>query len=173
MPRFRPVNEKVNLNDVVYTPVSIAKKIYDYFKPEGTILEPCRGGGAFYDLFKEPKDWCEIREGKDFMQYDKHVDWIITNPPFSTYEMFYKKALEIADNIVFLIPLNKTFRNMAEIKMLENWGGLHTVLIIGPGSRINFNMGFICGCIYLKKGYKGLCKIDRIELNDTIKMFEE
>jgi hypothetical protein len=163
---------KRNKNDIVYTPYDIAGKIIEYFNPKGFILEPCRGGGAFYKQFKEPKEWCEIQEGRDFMNWDKRVDWIITNPPFSEYSLFFKKALEIADNIVFLIPLNKVFRNMGELKLLEKWGGIHTILILGTGSVANFNFGFVTGCIYLMRGYKDKTKIEFLDLEQKDKLFE-
>jgi hypothetical protein len=48
------------------------------------VLEAFRGEGAFYDNLPDyvEKDWCEITQGRDFKDYDKEFDWIITNPPF-------------------------------------------------------------------------------------------
>ena len=60
-------------NDVVMTLEDTAIKIIDYFNPSGTILEPCKGMGSFYNNFKIDKDYCEITEGKDFLQYDKKL----------------------------------------------------------------------------------------------------
>jgi hypothetical protein len=54
-----------NGNDRIYTPPFLAKLIIEHFKPQGKILEPCRGKGAFSDLMPGC-DWCEIDEGKDF-----------------------------------------------------------------------------------------------------------
>jgi hypothetical protein len=48
------------------------------------VLEPFKGEGAFYDqlpAFVE-KDWCEITQGRDYKDYDKEFDWVISNPPF-------------------------------------------------------------------------------------------
>ena len=48
------------------------------------VLEPFKGEGAFYDqlpTFVE-KDWCEITQGRDYKDYNKDYDWVISNPPF-------------------------------------------------------------------------------------------
>lgn len=47
------------------------------------VLEPFRGEGAFYDNLPTfvHKDWCEIMEGRNFVDYDKRVDWIVSSPP--------------------------------------------------------------------------------------------
>lgn len=48
------------------------------------VLEPFAGEGAFYDQLPEfvEKDWCEIVRGRDYKNYDKEFDWVISNPPF-------------------------------------------------------------------------------------------
>jgi len=148
----------MNKNDIVYTPREFSKKIIDYFKPTGLCLDPCKGDGAFYDYLPEPKDWCEIRAGKDFYKYDKKVDWIISNPPFSEYDNFLKKSFEISDNVCYIIPLYKVYKSLKQQKLVDDYGGLKEVLIIGSGSKLNFNFGFLCGIVYYQKNYKGLIK---------------
>ena len=78
-----PKERKKTPNDVVMTNPNTAKWIVDYFAPRGKLLEPCKGNDAFYNSLKNygDTDWCEILEGKDFFNYTKKVDWIITNPP--------------------------------------------------------------------------------------------
>ena len=48
------------------------------------VLEPFKGEGNFYNNFPDfvEKDWCEITQGRDYKDYDKEFDWVITNPPF-------------------------------------------------------------------------------------------
>lgn len=48
------------------------------------VLEPFAGEGAFYDQLPEfvEKDWCEIERGRDYKNYDKEFDWVVSNPPF-------------------------------------------------------------------------------------------
>jgi DNA-binding XRE family transcriptional regulator len=71
--------------DVVYTPRVLAQSVVDHFKPSGTILEPCRGSGHFYDAFppNTTKLYCEIDEGLDFFDWHEPVDWIISKGPLS------------------------------------------------------------------------------------------
>ncbi len=144
------------VNDVVMTPASTAETIMNHYKPTGTILEPCRGTGMFYNLMDSNKrDYCEISEGKDFFNYNKKVDWIITNPPFSIFDLFLLKAFETADNVVFFCPLNKVFKSMKIDKMIQNYGGIKEVTHMGGGGRHGFPFGFAVGCIYYKKNYEG------------------
>lgn len=145
-----------NDKDVIYTPEHIAKKIIKLYKPKGTILEPCRGKGAFYNNFPKDcqKDWCEIQEGRDFYDYDKKVDWIITNPPFSDFKKFLAKSYEIADNIVFFIPVVKPIATMNRIRKIKEYGGIVSIHFIDP-KEIGFQMGWVLGAVYYKKGYKG------------------
>ena len=143
-------------NDVVMTPIKTALDIINHFNPKGSILEPCKGTGMFYDNFKnEEKYWCEISEGKDFFDWNKKVDWIITNPPFSIYDLFFKKSLEIADNVVFFCPLNKAFKSMGVDKMIQEYGGLKEVIHMGGGGRHGFPFGFPVGCLYYQRNYEG------------------
>lgn len=50
--------------DVVYTPDWCARDIVQHFKPEGRVLEPSKGGGAFLQ-YLPGAEWCEITEGRD------------------------------------------------------------------------------------------------------------
>ena len=75
--------------DIVMTPEYLAKEIIEHYNPIGRILDPCRATGAFYDNFNtDDKDWCELAEEKDFLEYNEKVDWIITNPPWSKMQKF-------------------------------------------------------------------------------------
>ena len=118
-------------NDVVMTKIETAKWIINYFKPTGKILEPCKGDGAFYNQFDGDKDWCEITKGKNFFEYDKRVDWIITNPPFSIFDKFLLKAFEIADNIVFFCPLNKVFKGKKLDVEIKKYGDIKKIVHMG------------------------------------------
>ena len=69
-----------------YTPKEITKELIkdiDFVDNE-TVLETCRGGGAFYDILPDNivKDWCEIDMGRDFFEYNNKVDISIANPPY-------------------------------------------------------------------------------------------
>lgn len=159
-----------NPKDKVYTPDELAKeiitKIDNKFGLFGTILDPCKGKGAFYSNYPDKckKDYCEIDEGKDFLELDetKHYDWIISNPPYSCYNLFHEKAMKICDNIVWLIPINKLSSSSKRVADLAKWGGVPYILLC-TGSESKFPFGFSIGAVYYKKGYKGPIEIDYSE----------
>ena len=72
------------------TPVELCKELIKYISlvQGDRVLEPFKGEGGFYDNFPDfvEKDWCEIEEGRDYKNYDKPIDWVITNPPFRLQE---------------------------------------------------------------------------------------
>lgn len=114
-----------NFNDRVYTPNDIVKDILEWVKPNGTILEPFKGDGAFYDeLVKTGNivDWTEIDLGRDFFEVDKHYDYIITNPPYSIFTQVLEHSFKIADNVIMLIPHNKIFTSDKRLDMIEKFG---------------------------------------------------
>jgi len=155
---------KATPNDVVLTPVPAANFIVEYLLKRGlsgNILEPCRASehGSFYSALKGIKnstlDWCEIEEGKDFFEYNSHVDWIVTNPPYSIYDDFLLKSLEVANNVVFLCPLNKVFKSKKLDIKLHEWGGLKEIIMMGSGGSLGWPFGFPCGVLWFKKDYHG------------------
>lgn len=151
---------KDNPNDRVYTPPAIAEICYKSLPPipsNALLLDPFRGKGAFYDLFPEgQRDWCEIddSESRDFFDYNKHVDWIISNPPYSILDDVLDHSFEIADNVCYLVPLGKIFKCLGRLNVLFAWGGIRQVGIIGA-SRCGFPFGFPCGFFWMQKGYTG------------------
>jgi len=146
---------KATASDTVQTPVNIARMIVSSFSPQGLILEPCRGIGNIYNELPEPKDWCEIIEGRDFFDYQTKVDWIITNPPYSIYDRFLEHCFKVADNVVLLTPIAKAFKSMKVEKLVDAYGGLKVIWLIGSGTKCGFAFGFPTGCLYYQRGYKG------------------
>lgn len=147
--------------DKVYTPVNIAQLIISKFPLEGKVLDAFKGKGAFYDNYPETveKDWCEIDDEKDFFEYNEHVDWIITNPPYSIYDDVMEHSFEIADNIVYLVPLSKVVSSLGRIKKIFDYGGVPYIYIIGAG-RCGFPFGFPACAIHMKRGYDGPTTIE-------------
>ena len=85
-------------NDVIYTPKPLAQVMIDLcdIKPNDKVLDPSRGGGAFFDNFPEcNKDYCEITEDKDFFKYDKEVNIIIGNPPYSLWTKWLEHTIKL------------------------------------------------------------------------------
>ncbi len=145
--------------DIVYTPNYVAKNIVDFLQPYGLCLDPCKGDGAFYNYLPKGAEYCEIREGKDFFNYTKKVDWVIGNPPYSIFEDFLKKGFEIADNVSYLVPTNKIFQRQIIMERINKYGGIKNIIIYGSGQLIDFPFGFSVGNFHFQKGYKGETKL--------------
>ena len=91
--------------------------------------------GAFYNALPEGRrDWCELKEGRDFLTYEfgRHVNWAITNPPFSdAYLDIAARSFTIADNVVFLVKLPVAFSTYARRRAWRRTGhGLREIIYI-------------------------------------------
>lgn len=142
-------------NDEVYTPRPIAKRIIDHFKMSGRILDPAMGDGAFYDQFQtNDKDWCEVTRGRNFFQYRAKCDWCCTNPPWSLFRQFLVHAMEISDNIVFLITVNHVWTKSRLRELKAGGFGIREIFLIDTPA--NFpHSGFQVCAIHFKRGYDG------------------
>jgi hypothetical protein len=111
------------LADIVMTPRALAIDIIDHFRPSGSLLDPCAGDGAFYDNYPDgcASAYCEIAEGLDFFNYSDHVDWIVTNPPWSKMRSFLNHAYVCADNIVYLSTMTH-FVTKARLREMRTAG---------------------------------------------------
>ena len=114
----------VNPNDIVYTPDDVARDIVAHFQPSGKCLDPCRGDGAFYKYLPEGSLWCEAKEGRDFFDFNDPVDWIVSNPPYSAFTEFLYHSFTVAENIVYLIPINKPFNRFKTMRKIKEYGGM-------------------------------------------------
>lgn len=103
--RYQP-NRNYHSDDVVMTPRPLARALVDLLQPQGRILEPCAGDGAFLEALPPDTDWCEISRGRDFFAWKEPVDWIITNPPWRQIRGFLNHSFAIADNVAFLMTIN-------------------------------------------------------------------
>ena len=95
----------LNPNDIVFTPDWLAKLICSMYDIKGKVLEPCKGEGAFLKYLPEDTDWCEITEGKNYYDYNKQVDWVVTNPPYSDFNRFLKHTFNLSKNVLLLVPM--------------------------------------------------------------------
>ena len=148
----------LNPNDVVFTPIPIAQKIVAMFKPTGRILEPCKGEGAFLKVLPRETEWCEITEGRNFFDWKEKVDWIVTNPPYSNFNLFLKHAFEVSSNVVFLTPIAKVFKSMQVLRIIAAYGGIRAVWFTGA-NKCGFPFGFPVGAFHFKEGYGGPTQI--------------
>jgi hypothetical protein len=162
VPKGRPLAPQGG-NDNVNTPVELAQRIIGHFSPRGTALDPCRGGGAFYDNLKVycKTDWCEINEGVNFFTApmpDVRYDWVITNPPWSQMRPFLQKSMQVADNVVFLCLINAFFMKARVRDMLAAEFGMKEILHLATPPKPWPQTGFALGAVHIERGWSGPTK---------------
>lgn len=147
-----PVHHDVD--DDIPTPPKLARAIVEHFKPQGKILEPCAGDGAFLDCLPGA-DWCEIKKERDFFRYYEKVDWIIGHPPYMQRLEFLERSVQLATNTVLLFQVPMMFfRSRLEITKRHGCGMKEIVLIDNPPEPWpQFSMEL--GAIHIRKGHKG------------------
>ena len=145
--------------DNVETSPALARQIVEYFQPSGLCLDPCRGPGrAFYDALPKPRDWCEIREGRDFLRYKRKVDWIITNPPWSgeTYGPISRHAFDIAENVVFLVRFQNALSTYARhVDFLKSRHRPKEIVVIDWKDAGFPTEGFVLAVFHWQRGHQG------------------
>jgi len=148
-------NRNYKSDDAVMTPLSLCQRIVDYFNPDGTILEPCKGSGNFLKyLPKDRTSYCEMDEGIPFETYTGKVNWVITNPPWSKMRIFLNLSFKCANHVVFLITINHVFTKARIRDMKENNFGLKEILYVDTPKEFP-QMGFQLGIIHYERNYKG------------------
>jgi hypothetical protein len=116
-----------------YTPRGVAIDLLNdiNFNENDIVLEPFRGGGAFYNNFPENvmKNWSEITDGRDFFTYEFPCRFtkIITNPPYKDIVTgknimikCLEKMFEICDDEVWSLFNQSAFGSMTP-KRLSGW----------------------------------------------------
>lgn len=152
-----------NESDKVYTPSHIVDEVLNIFTPSGVILEPAKGGGAFLNKLPADTLWCEIDDGIDFFDFRESVDWIVTNPPYSIFNEFLTHSLSLANDVLYIIPVNKILSSLPRLMQVEAFGGIRHIHYLGSGRQIGFPFGFPVGAVHLKKKYSGDMKITYAE----------
>lgn len=151
--------------DLVMTPAPLAAAIITHFSEQlyGSVLDPARGQGAFFDQFPAnlSHNWCELAEGLDFLEWQRPVDWIITNPPWSRLRDFTRHAMTVAKNIVWLAPMvNMTTK--ARLRDLDEFGfGIAELLLIDTPKSWP-QSGFQLAAVHLQKGHRGAWQASRL-----------
>ena len=151
--------------DLVMTPAELAAGVIAHFagRMTGAVLDPARGQGAFHDRFPEhlERDWCEITEGRDFLDWQRPVDWVMTNPPWSRLRDFSRHAITIAPNIVWLAPLTN-LTTKARLRDLDEAGFGIAELVLIDTPKDWPQSGFQLVAAWLRKGHSGGWSVTRL-----------
>ena len=151
--------------DLVMTPPELAAVVIGHFagRMSGTVLDPARGQGAFHDRFPACLDrhWCEITEGRDFLDWHEPVDWVMSNPPWSRLRDFSRHAMRIAPNIVWLAPLTN-LTTKARLRDLDEAGFGIAELVLIDTPKGWPQSGFQLVAAWLRKGHSGGWSVTRL-----------
>ncbi len=156
--------------DKVYTPDWLAEAIVNHYKPWGSFLEPCKGGGAFVRAAKkfglENITTCEIDEGYDFLEMREppeggKFNWSISNWPWSIFRKFLQKNMRVADNIVTLTTNNHIFAMKARRRDIKEAGFYIREELLMDTPKEFPQSGFQISAILLTKE-KGDCKFSQL-----------
>ena len=96
-------------NDFYPTPKECYENLPIDWSQFKTALEPCKGDGRIVSFLENKGvvvDWCEIKEGKDFFDYNGEVDLIFTNPPYSLAQEFIEHSMSCARTVIMLLRIN-------------------------------------------------------------------
>lgn len=128
---------------------------------EQTLLEPFRGGGAFHEKLPVARtDWCEIDSGVDFLQQKGFYDWVITNPPYSTFDSMLAPILKICNDAVLVVPINKVLSSMPRLMTIEKLGfGIKRIHYLGSGRQLKFPFGFPVAAVHMSRGWSSSTEI--------------
>ena len=125
-------------DDFYPTPPEATQSLLDRQKFEGNIWECACGNGAMskvmieqgYDVYSSDlidRGYGEV--GIDFLQSDKKVDNIVTNPPFNLSTEFTYKALNLAKKKVCMLNKLSYLEGLERRKIIFNQNKLEKVLI--------------------------------------------
>ena len=141
--------------DRVYTPDWVAKDMVEHFRPQGRVLEPCRGDGVFMRYLPADTLWCEVDEGRDFFEWQDPVDWVVGNPPYSLTREWFKHSYRISKDIVYLVPMRNVFSGYGFLREIHGYGGIVEMRLYGTGGKLGFPMGNAVGAMHLRRDHRG------------------
>lgn len=138
-------NSRNAKGDTMYTPSIVAKRMIEMceIKPSHSVLDPCYGGGVFYDNLPVcRKHYCEIEMDRDFFELHGHFDLVIGNPPYSKWSDWIKHTATLTNRFCYIIgALNLSANRVAlihelgfsivkmEIVTIQYWFGQNFIIL--------------------------------------------
>ena len=116
----RGIKSRKSPFDEIYTPKPVALRMIEMcdLKEGDLVLDPSYGEGVFYNNLPDyvSKEWCEIEKGIDFFEYNKKVDCIVGNPPYSIWTKWLKHTITLTDKFCYIFGnLNFTDKRVKDI----------------------------------------------------------
>jgi len=126
------IKQRTTPKDVFYTPPELVKlhlnMVKPYVSPISIVYDPFYGKGAYYNAFEEAfpnstYEFSEIEMGKDFFQFDKPIDVIVSNPPYSMIDRILEKSVSLEPHTIsYLIGFhNLTAKRIEYMNKNDYW----------------------------------------------------
>jgi hypothetical protein len=150
------IKHRKNPNDEFITPEELAKKLINLVPLENgdSVLDSAVGTGVFYRNF--PK-YTKNYETNNFFNWNKNVDWIITNPPYSKLDRWLEYSCKIAiKGFAYLLALHNLTPRRIELCEERGFGitKIHLCKV--------FKWFGISSFIIWEKNKKGIIEYDRV-----------
>lgn len=104
------IKHRKNPKDVFYTPKSVVEKHISLIQsnPQEIWYDPFYGGGVYYHNFPDTNnsEWSEIALGEDFFGFNKKVDVICSNPPYSMIDAILFKSIDLKPRVISYLLLH-------------------------------------------------------------------
>lgn len=160
------IKKRPSSNDIFYTPINLVETHLQYVKKyvvDGdVILDGFYGTGNYYNsyskFFKGSFEYTEIEMGKDFFEYEKKVDVIISNPPYSIIDKILEKSVSLEPHTIsYLIGQNNL--TCKRIEYMNTNGYFLDRLFF---TKVFKWFGMSCIVVFTKKSTKNCIDYDRI-----------
>lgn len=160
-------NCKLKKNDIIFTPEIVVKKLVPFmpFIADDKVLDAWAGEKVFYNNYPSTvnKDWCEIKDGIDFLDYE-NTDWICSNPPYSKLKTHLPHILKICKK-GFGILIGYMNLSTTRMKKINDAGfyinQIHYLNIIGFG----MTMSIFIICEKIERPFKMTYDTNRYEMD--------
>ena len=116
--------------DFYQTPFPATRALIEFLNPpkDQVILDPCEGKGAITQILREyhlPYKGIDLypqlssTEEQDFLHYEESYKLIIGNPPYYLKNDFIEKALTLAVDVWFILPMQVVNYNIFHREYLD------------------------------------------------------
>lgn len=159
--------KRENPNDVFLTPISVVnihlELLKKYVESNDIIFDGFYGTGNYYNAFSSyfqnnPTDFTEITLNKDFFEYDKKVDVICSNPPYSLINKVLEKSVALRPHTISYLIGMMNFTNKRTEYMNNNGYYLAEIHF----TKINKWFGMSLIVVFTNKVTKNCISFDRV-----------
>jgi type I restriction-modification system DNA methylase subunit len=161
------IKKREKANDIFYTPIDLVKihlnLVKEYVSKDDIILDPFFGTGNYYntypEIFKNSNtfEYTEIELKKDFFEYNKDVNIIISNPPYSIIDKVLEKSVSLNPHTISYLIGHNNF-TCKRIEYMNNKGYYLDKMYF---TKVHQWFGMSLIVVFTKKSKKNCVEFDR------------